>query len=281
MAFPQSTISQVRPPKGNRPGRLTNFFFGLFGPHGPLPPHLTEFARERHRTYHDPTLVRLADMLTHRLFGLLYRAWTAGQPAASFDRGENAEAERKLAAIAGYLGAELNARDSMPDLARRYFAGHLARGPRHPQGLVSILSTFFRTPVRLQEYVGCWLDLDRTDQWQVGAQAALGQDTSIGSQVWSRSAKFRIRLGPLSLADYKRLLPSGDSLVRMTAIVRSYIGDSLAWDVNLVLRAGDVPLAILGEKTRLGQTSWIGTPDGSRDADDLYLTPAENAAIIQ
>ena len=273
MAFPRSTIFKVDPPAGTKPGRLDNYFFGLFGPQGPLPAHLTEYARERHRNEKDPTFVSFANMLTHRIFGLLYRAWTAGQPAPSFDRGDDGDIERKIAALSGHLGQELKNRDSMPDLARRHFAGHLAAGPRHPGGLVSILSVFFRAKVSVQEFVGSWLSLDPSDQWQLGSAAGLGQDTSIGSQVWSRGSKFRIRVGPLPLEDYKRLLPGSRSLARMTSIVREYVGDTLDWDVNLVLRGDEVPAAILGSDVRLGQTSWIGEADGSQDADDLYLTP--------
>ena len=60
---------------------------------------------------------------------------------------------------------------------------------------------------------------------------------------------------------------------RLAAIVRNYVGDALDYDVNVVLRAEDVPAATLGGDTRLGQTSWIGTRDASTDADDLYLQP--------
>ena len=42
----------------------------------------------------------------------------------------------KAAFIAGADIKELRNRDAMPDLARRHFAGLLASGPRHPEGLV-------------------------------------------------------------------------------------------------------------------------------------------------
>ena len=273
LAFPRTTISGYRPPEGARPGQLTNLVFGLFGPHGPLPPHMTEYARERQRSFRDRTLVAFADMLTHRSMSLFYRAWRTGQPAASFDRGENDALERKVAALAGHLGAMFRDRDAMPDLAKRHFAGHLGRGPKNAGGLTSILAAFFAAPVKVQEFVGSWLELEPEDRWRMGAAIGLGHGTIAGSRVWSRDAKFRIRIGPLSRAEYERLLPGGAPLSRLTAIVRNYVGDRLDWDVNLVLRAGEVPRAALGRDTRLGQTSWIGgRPDGG-DADDLFLAP--------
>lgn len=277
LAFPPSTIADFTPARGDSPARLTNRFFGLFGPQGPLPLHLTEYARDRKRNHRDPTLVAFADMLTHRMLGLLYRAWTAGQPAPSFDRGNDPVAGR-IAALAGYRGSQMQNRDAMPDLAKLHFAGHLAQGSKNPEGLVSILSAFFDVPVQLQQFVGSWLELEPDDRWQMGAAARLGQSTSIGDRVWSRAAKFRLRIGPLSFEDYQRLLPGGDSLDRLRSIVRNYVGDTLDWDVNLILAGDEVPRASLGGTTRLGHTSWAISrtdPDEDRpDAEDLFLYPA-------
>lgn len=276
LAFPPSTISEFKLGVGGRPARLTNRFFGLFGPNGPLPLHLTQYARDRFRNHRDSTFVAFANMLTHRMMGLLYRAWNTGQPAPSFDRSDDPMA-RKVAALAGYHADTLRDRDAMPDLAKLHFAGHLAQGSRNPEGLVSILSAFFCVPVKLQQFVGSWLDLEPDDQWQLGQQAALGRSTSIGQRVWTRAAKFRLRIGPLSFADYERLLPGGDSQQRLQSIVRNYAGDSLDWDVNLVLAGDEVPRASLGGTTRLGHTSWIRTRPDADDtrpnAEDLFLYP--------
>ncbi|MGR3620835.1 type VI secretion system baseplate subunit TssG [Pseudophaeobacter sp.] len=283
LAFPPSTIADFTPATKAGPARLTNRFFGLFGPQGPLPLHLTEYARDRKRNHRDPTLVGFADMLTHRMMSLLYRAWTEGAPAVSFDRDEDPLADR-IAALAGYHGTGLRGRDAMPDLAKLHFTGILGQGTKTPEGLVALLSDFFRVPVQLEEFIGSWLQLEPDDRWQLGqGGGGLGQSTSIGEQVWSRSAKFRLRIGPLSLQDYERLLPGGAALERLRAIVRSYLGDFLDWDVNLVLAGDAVPRASLGGTTRLGLTSWVRSrSDPERDppdVDDLYLYPGLGAGI--
>ncbi|MBK0327133.1 type VI secretion system baseplate subunit TssG [Rhodobacteraceae bacterium F11138] len=276
LAFPTSTIAQFKQGVGGRPARLINRFFGLFGPNGPLPLHMTEYVRDRTRNHRDTTFVAFADMLTHRMMSLLYRAWSTGQPAPSFDRDDDPMA-RKVAALAGFHGKHLRDRDAMPDLAKLHFAGHLSQSARNPEGLVSILSAFFSVPVRLQQFVGSWLDLEPDDQWQLGGLSGLGQSTSIGQRVWTRGAKFRLRIGPLSLADYERLLPGGDSLARLQAVVRNYADVTLDWDINLVLAGSEIPSASLGGTTRLGHTSWIRTRTGDDelrpDAEDLFLYP--------
>lgn len=282
LAFPRTTIRSYTPPVDGaeaKPGVLTNRFFGLFGPNGPLPSHLTEIARERVLKHRDPTFLAFANMLTHRMMGLLYRAWTTGQPSPDNDRGEGGRFERKVAALAGGDGAASQNRDAMPDAARRHFAAHLSAAPKHADGLVAMIQAFFQAPVCLQQFVGTWLELEPDDRWQLGAPAGLGRATSIGTRVWSRSSKFRLRIGPLSLEDYNRLLPGSESVTRLTSIVRAYAGDALEWDVNLVLRGDQVPRATLGGDTRLGQTSWIGSRDPARPADDLYLSPKNHTEM--
>ncbi len=277
LAFPPSTISAFKPGEKGSPAQLTNRFFGYFGPHGPLPLHLTEYVRDRLRNHRDPTFVAFADMLTHRFMSLLYRAWSAGQPAPNFDRGNDPLA-RKVASLAGFNGDNLQNRDAMPDLTRLSFAGHLSQGPKNAEGLVSILSAFFDVPVHVQQFVGTWLQLEPDDQWVLGRTAGLGQSTSIGERVWSRASKFRIRIGPLRLEEYERLLPGDGSLERLQSIVRTYGGDTLDWDINLILAGEEVPRASLGRNVKLGHVSWIGTrpdPDGDvrADAEDLFLYP--------
>ena len=274
LAFPTSTIADFKVEPG-RPDVLTNRSFGLFGPMGPLPLHLTEYARERRRNFRDTTMIAFANTFTHRLMSLFYRAWVAGQPAPSFDRPGQDPFERKVAAISGYYGKGLTNRDLMPDMAKRYFAGHLASGTKTAEGLVSLLQSFFEAEVHLQQFVGTWLDLEPDDRWQLGKSAGLGRSTSIGTRVWSRAAKFRILVGPLSLADYRRFLPGQGAIERLEAIVRNFVGDALEWDVNVILRAAEVPrVALGGLNAALGHTTWVGVRrDNVHDANDLYLSP--------
>ncbi len=252
MAFSSSTLARFEPQNeaDGTPGELAQYMFGLFGPNGPLPLHLTEYAYNRQHSYRDPTFKAFGDMFHHRMLSLLYRAYTSGEPTASFDRVEDEDDfAQKVAAFAGLKGAGFAARDAMPDLAKLRYAGRLAHGTRNEEGLLALISDFFGAPASMESFVGTWLELDQKDTWELGnphRPAKLGQSCSIGSKVWTRQAKFRFRVGPVGLADYKRLLPGGDSLKRLKALVRNYMGDALMWDMNLVLKAGEAEPAILG-----------------------------------
>lgn len=271
LAFPPATISGFRAAEDNGAHQLSQRFFGLFGPNGALPLHLTEYARDRLRNHNDPTFVAFADMFHHRMVSLLYRAWASGQPAASFDRPDDDPFDVKVAALTGLAGQAFEGRDAMPDVAKRHFAGLMAAAPRSEGGLAAILAQFFEAEVKIESFVGSWLHLEPHDRGQLGG-VALGSSASLGEKVWSREAKFRLRIGPLSLADYTRLLPGQESFKRLAAIIRNYVGDTLEWEANLVLHAADVPQTVLGQSGGLGRTSWIGVRP-PEDASDLYLSP--------
>lgn len=253
MSFASSTVARFVPQdeKTGEPGELAQYMFGLFGPNGPLPLHLTEYAYNRQRSFRDPTFKAFGDIFHHRMLSLFYRAYASGEPTSSFDRkGEVDPFAQKVAAFAGLKGAAMQGRDAMPDLAKLRYAGRLSHGTRNEEGLLALISGFFGAPATMESFVGTWLELDKKDTWELGnphKPAKLGQSCSIGSKVWTRQAKFRFRVGPVGLADYKRLLPGGESLQRLKSLVNNYMGEAMMWDMNLVLNKGEAEPAMLAK----------------------------------
>lgn len=276
LSFAPSTLAAFQPGAEGVPPRLSVYFLGLFGPNGPLPLHLSEYARDRQRNAGDPTFARFADIFHHRVLALFYRAWANARPTVSFDRPETDRFGVYLAALFGQGMPAFRARDAMPDLAKLHYAGHLTAQTRHPDGLAAILSDFFRLPARIEEFVGHWLYLPPESQWRLGASretGCLGLTTIVGPRIWDRQYKFRIRLGPLAFDEYRRLLPGGDSLPRLVAVVRNYLGDELDWDLNLVLRREETPPIRLGAQGQLGWTTWLTSRPPDQDPANLKLQP--------
>jgi type VI secretion system protein ImpH len=272
--FAPALLAGMEPALNGRPPRLLVHFFGLFGPDGPLPLHLTEYARDRRRNFRDPTWQRFVDIFHHRALSLFWRAWADSRPTVSFDRPEEDRFARYVGALAGLGMDSLRNRDAMPDLTKLHFAGHFANQTRHAEGLGNILSAFFAMPVRIACFIGAWLVLQNSDCTRVGetpATGALGRTALLGGRVWSRQHKFRVVFGPLSLVDYKRLLPGGASFHRLIPIVRNYAGDTLTWDVNLILKQDEVPPVRLGVQGQLGWTTWLMPRRSGTDAADLFL----------
>lgn len=271
-------------------GRLAVHHFGLFGPNGALPQHLTEYVQERILHYKDETFARFADIFQHRMILLFYRAWADAQAVTSLDNPGRDHFGRYVGSLIGLGQPSLRHRDSVPDHLKLHHAGHLARQTRNPEGLVRALSALLRVPVTLGEFCMQWLRLapsERTCLVSVAsagdggqhrielgsASSRLGMGAVAGNRVPDVQNKFRLRIGPMPLAEFERYLPGGERFLQVRDWIRNYIGVETAWDMQLVLQRSEVPPAQLGVTGRLGWTSWLGMPAARRkkDADDVIL----------
>ena len=274
LAFAPATLAAFTPGDEGQVPRLYEYFLGLFGPQGPLPLHLSEYARDRLRNSDDHTFAGFADIFHHRMLSLFYRAWADTQPTVSFDRPESDRFNVYVGALCGLGMPSLWNRDWVPDLAKFHYAGRLVGQTRNPEGLQAILADFFQLPVVVESFVGHWLPLSEASRCRLGetpTTGLLGMTAVIGERVWDCQYKFRIVMGPMNLAEFQRFLPGSESLRRLVDWVRNYIGDELLWDLNPILRKEEVPPLRLGEESRLGWTTWLTSQPLERDADDLKL----------
>lgn len=278
MAFAPSTLSSLELSKKGFSPRLSVLFFGLFGPNGPLPLHLTEYARARMRNDGDATLARFADVFHHRLLSLFFRVWADAEPTVCLDRLDDDRFSGMVAAQIGIGTLALRDRDAMPDFAKLYFAGRLSSQTSSAEGLLAILRDYFHIPATLTQFVGEWLNMPAHSQMRLGMSrltCSLGDTTTLGERVWECQHKFRLTFGPLSMEDYLRMLPGGTSLTVLIAIVRTYVGDEYNWDVCLILEKSEVRPTLLGEFGQLGWTTWLSDQAPDHDPDDLYLNPMQ------
>jgi type VI secretion system protein ImpH len=278
LAFAPAALSRLDLGREGRPPRLQVNFFGLLGPNGPLPLHLTEYARERLQHADDPTFSRFLDVFNHRMLLLMFRAWASAEPTVSHDRAESDRFTTYVGALAGLGLPALRDRDAFPDSAKLFYIGRLAGQTRNAEGLEAVIGDFFEMPTRVQQFVPDWLDLPPSERWRLGFGARLGASTTVGARVASRQSKFRVLLGPLNRGQFHRMLPGGKGLSTLTALVRSCVGDELRWDVRLSLHEKvDEPWLV--SHARLGWTSWLGRPtEGQTRRDDLILDPQTEAA---
>ncbi|CAN7472122.1 type VI secretion system baseplate subunit TssG [Pseudorhodoferax sp. LjRoot39] len=263
--------------------RLGVRFFGLLGPHGPMPLHLTEYVRERQRWRNDPTAARFLDIFHHRMLALFYRAWADAQPTVQHDRPAQDRFAAWLGAGFGHAGTA-PLQGALPRQAQLFQAGLLGARSRHPEGLAKLLAQHFRVPVRIEEHVAHRLPIAPEDRSRLGharnrpqraalPAAQLGRNANAGRAVHDRQFKFRVVLGPLTLAQYLGFLPGGPAWPPLRDWIRQYAGLDLQWDVQLVLAQAELPEPRLGQRVPLGVVSWLGRQHPARDRGDLRLRP--------
>jgi type VI secretion system protein ImpH len=278
MAFAPATLAGAAPGRSGRPPEVSIYSFGLFGPNGPLPLHLTEFVRERQLHHGDHTLSAFANIFHHRLILLFYRAWADAQATVSLD-GADSRFGTYLASLLNLGLPSMRRRDSLADHAKYFMAPHLARQTRNPEGLKHILQSYFGVPVKIQEFVAHWIRRTPDQCLSLRGRAGLGQDTLLGIAVHDAQHKFRIEIGPLTWDGYTAFLPGRRRARQLMDWVRQYVGFEFAWDVQLVLARPEVPGVRLNEGAPLGLASWLGRRDPAlNDARDLVMDLESRAA---
>jgi type VI secretion system protein ImpH len=267
--FASSTLGGISPGNDQRPARLYQNFHGVFGPNGPLPIHLTEFALERQRSFHDPTFARFCDIFHHRMLSLFYRVWADAEPAVCEDRAGTNRFDKYVGALAGLGLPSLSEKDAMPDTAKRFHAGHLARQTRNAEGLLGMLTQQFDIPVALEEFQPEWLELPEDSRLYLGRSmqtGCLGLNAVIGERSFERQYRFALVFGPMTQAQYEQMLPGRASARRMSAIVRNYVGLEYSWEYRMYIPEAEKPETRLGRYGDLGHSTWL---QGAAERDRL------------
>jgi type VI secretion system protein ImpH len=97
---------------------------------------------------------------------------------------------------------------------------------------------------------------------------------TVGSRIWDEQGKFRLRVGPLSYQRYTEFLPGRPAFQALVQAARLYIGTEYEFDVQLVLRAQDVPFCRLGAapaRPELRRNSWLMSGPAKHDFDNTIF----------
>lgn len=277
LTFHPTALGQFTRASGDAKARLAVNFFGLLGANGPMPMHITEYVRDRMRHGGDATMLAFLDVFHHRMLALFYRARAAAEPVISLDRADGDRFSTFVGSMFGIGAPALRDRDAIGDFAKLHFAGLLANKARSASGMVTILREYFKLPFQVQQFVGHWMRLPGDTHSRIGMFESgnrLGSSMMLGGSVWDCQHKFRIVIGPVDYADYQRFMPGGDSMVRLMAWVKNYVGLTLDWDVRLVLKKEQLPPLRLGGATRMGWSTWLASAKPQRDLDQMVINPA-------
>jgi type VI secretion system protein ImpH len=284
MAFPASAVHEIRRiPDSPDPAQVTVAFFGLTGTQGVLPLCYTEWMLER-AAAKDDTLAAFLDLFNHRLVSLFYRAWEKHRPPVLYEMGA-ARNQRpdpfthSLYDLIGMGTEGLRGRMQVEDESLLLYAGLIAQGPHSATALRGILRDYFGVPVEIDQCIGDWYELDEADRsylWPEMERNQLGVGAFAGEQVWNQHGRFRIRVGPLRLKEFLDFLPQGRAMARLVEWARYLAGEAMTFDVQLILRAADVPYCRLDDEStdapRLGEMAWLKTREFLTDAGDAVFT---------
>jgi type VI secretion system protein ImpH len=287
---------------------MTVTFLGLFGPSGVLPRHYTEQLLRQERDAKGPEKRALRDWLdlfNHRFVHLFQRAWEKYRFFLAHERSEpdRDDPDAFTRAVLSYVGlgtpwlrnrlrviapgsADEPDRElaKVEDLGLLRFAGLLAQRHRNAWGLQALLAGYFGLPVEVRQFQGQWLPLEPSSQSRLGDEESnglLGENVVAGDRVWDVQGKVRLRLGPVRYARFLEYLPDTGPVPHRKAffllchVARLYLGPEFDFDVQLVLRAEDVPACRMTDDDatgpRLGWNCWLLCAPAEVPAEDAVF----------
>lgn len=276
LSFPPSSIYEIAD-NDDSPVDMTVAFMGLTGPSGVLPRHYTELLIERLRDK-DSALAGFLDIFDHRLISLFYRAWEKYRAYISYEKGDQDRFTWCLQTLIGLGTPGLQNRLNIEDRQLLLYTGLLARRPHSVSALENFLQDYFEVPIKAEQFEGQWLDLDESSRSSLGTAGLnnqLGVTTVVGESVWDQQAKFRIQVGPVEFDKFIEFLPQGNAFESLSQLVRLFVGEEFDFDVQLVLKAEEVPRCKLGDAgedvTRLGWSTWLATEEFDKDTEDVVI----------
>jgi type VI secretion system protein ImpH len=297
--FPPGDVVRCDPdsgPEGESVWRMVVSFFGLTGPNGVLPAHYTQLVLDQQREHSRPStrvaqsarpaLQDFFDLLNNRQLQLFYSAWRKYRLGEQYCDDETDPVSRTLLSLIGLAAADwssdakdpLRNRLQIADRALLYYSGLFSHRPRSAVPLRESVRELTGLPVEIREFTPRKLPLDVRDCTRLGApdgNCELGRGAMIGSAILSFDTCFRVRLGPLSRQEFLDYQPKQPGLVRLAQYVRTYVGVELDFDVQLVLRAAEVPQTVIGGSDgglgRLGWSTWLLSRPPAQDAEDVVL----------
>ena len=276
--FPASEIHEIieTTDETNDEQKLEMFvnFMGMIGVSGVMPVHYTELAMERRR-YRDTAMWSFMDIFTHRAVSIFFRAWEKYRFPVGYERGKD-DFTDFLFDFVGLGTNGVRGRMALADESLLPYGGLIAQKPHSAIALGNILGDYFSVKAKIEQFFGQWLELDTESITTLGqANSSLGTSAIIGTRIWEQQSKFRVRLGAMSFKEFQDFLPSGAAHKSLKSIIRFMVGLEFDFDVQLVLKAKQVPGTILTTRAKrrpmLGWTSFLRTKPFKKDDEQVIL----------
>jgi type VI secretion system protein ImpH len=281
LVFPTSEVASLTEVDGR--SELVVNVMGLNGPSGVLPLYYSQLILEGWRDKNS-ALRDFFDLFNHRALSLFARAAEKYRPPLAYQGADLDDSiSVTLLALIGLRQEAMRRRQSVSDEALIFYGGNLSRRVASAGALEQMLSEYLESPARVTQFVGRWARLPVGELSRLGGPARpgpysqLGADTVVGSMVYDVQGAFRVGLGPLTYAQFLGLLPDGGRMADLAALTRTYAGPALSFDVQLTLKASEIPALQLttAAAPRLGWTTWLPTSAPREDASDAVFRPAD------
>ena len=277
-----TAFEYVKYPDGEKRARIDAAFMGLYGPVSPLPPHYAEeIALAVYQGGAQPVR-ELLDVFHHRLFSLVYRAWSKYRLTVGYLKSGKDQFTRRMFCAVGHDGFTDTATNLNPFYFLK-FAPLLASKSRSARGLHVVLDELLGgIGVDIEQFVGHWTLIEKPLRNKLGvSNHQLGESLVIGRYVFDGSGRYTVKLGPLEYDDYLSFLPGGHRRPFLQSVINVFTPGIHDVMLELAVDLDAAPRFQLGSPraATLKRTAWLGgsgaqsfsitVPLEDRDPDDF------------
>jgi type VI secretion system protein ImpH len=261
---------------GDGQAQMEVAFMGLTGPIGVLPNHYTELLIDRVRAG-DRAMSDFLDLFNHRMISFFYRAWEKYRFPVAYERRPNDDKFTSfLFSITGLATRGLLGRMNLRDEGLLCYAGLISQRPHSASAFAAIVGDYFGVEASVIQFAGQWLPLDAESVSKLGkSNNALGVSAFAGARVWDSQSKFRMKIGPIGYKQFTSFLPTGSAFKPMMELIKFLAGPEFDFDVQLVLKAEEVPGTVLTTRARrrpmLRWNTWLRTSPFTHDDSQVIL----------
>lgn len=252
-------------------------FMGLLGAQGALPHHYSERVISAESLKRHPGAKAFFDLFSDRLVALFYSGWKKYRLGLQHESRPRQAYLHVLLSLAGLEHASLRDRlvqdgcgDVSDEVLARY-AGAIRQRPVSAPYLQQVLADYFRTPLRIEQFVGHWYrvpDQARTRLGQAGA--VLGAAAYVGERIWQRNLRLRLWIGPLEADVFHDFLPGGQRAGALARLLTLLAGVTYEYEIRLILGRESIhPCALDGAgSARLGWSTFLISLASEQDRSD-------------
>jgi type VI secretion system protein ImpH len=262
-AAPQATIT---PP-----------LIGRLDGDGALPSHFAQRIASQQQQQEDESARAYLDILASHVIGLFFEAWCNYRLESK--AGPHGVDPLRPSSIqpGSFKQQKSNSPGSEKEVLLAHFAAQFRARPASALSIVDALTDHFGVPFELEQFVGCWQDLEPSALTILGrAGPTIGHGAIVGSRVWRRDLRVRLHIGPLNKQELDRFLPDGEAAAAMVKMLRQFDVAHLEFEVRLILKPECIQPVVLGAKKpdgmRLGWGTVLTRENGQpKESDVRYL----------
>jgi type VI secretion system protein ImpH len=253
-------------------------FLSLFGACGILPHHYTELIIKRLKLK-DTAFNDFLDVLNHRLVSLFYRAWQKYHLPTLYETAQcHSTSDGFTTMIDSLTGNDTDHLQDKLIVAEnvfRFYGGIFANTRRSAHQLQRLLSDYLNVPVKIKpcQAKRLTITLENRSSLRKGQNNQLGNNIVLGQYITDTQAHFRIQLGPLTYPQFQTFTPRSRRVIEISQLTKRYVGLVFDFDIQLLLKAAEVPACQLSRDTMLGWNTWLKSQPFRQDANDAILLP--------